>query len=105
MALYELVRRRARLIVLCDGTADPDYEFGDLHVAMARVRNDFGAKIHFRTGLSEFVPSIRTGYPRGIRLSKKAYAMGRVFYSDGSRGRLIYLTTALTKGPRLELMG
>jgi hypothetical protein len=24
LALYELIRRRCRLIVLCDGTADPD---------------------------------------------------------------------------------
>ncbi len=37
LGLYELIRRRLRLIVLCDGTADPDYAFTDLQNAVARI--------------------------------------------------------------------
>ena len=45
--LMQLIRRRVRLIVLCDAGADPDYGFSDLQNALARIRSDFGAQIEF----------------------------------------------------------
>jgi len=45
--LYELVRRGVRTIVLCDGSADPNYTFDDLGNAIERVRVDFGVQIYF----------------------------------------------------------
>ena len=42
---YEVVRRRLKLIVVCDGTADPTYTFSDLANAVEKVRADFGALI------------------------------------------------------------
>lgn len=45
LGLYELVRRRLPLIVACDATADPDFQFGDLANAIQKVRADFGAII------------------------------------------------------------
>jgi hypothetical protein len=108
LGLYELVRRRVRLIVLCDGTADPDYAFADLQNAMARVWTDFGVRIEFdeATTLRQFMPSIEAIYPRDVRLSECAYAVAQIIYSDGrTTGHLVYLTTALCKGLRLKLMG
>jgi hypothetical protein len=45
MGLYELVRRRLKLIIVCDATADPDFKFTDLSNAIQKVRADFGAII------------------------------------------------------------
>ena len=68
LALYELIRRRLRFIVACDGGADPDYAFADLQNAMARVWADFGARIEFdkATTLQHFMPSIDAVYPRDV---------------------------------------
>jgi hypothetical protein len=106
LGLYELVRRRVRLIVACDGTADPDYAFADLQNAMARIWADFGARIEFeQPALTPFMPSIEAGYPRDARISERAYAVAEITYSDDSKGQLVYLTTALIEGLRLKLMG
>jgi hypothetical protein len=107
LGLYELIRRRLRLIVLCDGTADPDYAFADLQNALARIGADFGARIEFdkETTLQRFMPSIDAIYPRDVRLSESAYAIAQIIYSDGRTGHLVYLTTALCKGLRLKLLG
>lgn len=45
LGLYELVRRRLKLIIVCDATADPDFKFTDLANAIQKVRADFGAII------------------------------------------------------------
>jgi hypothetical protein len=107
LALYELIRRRLRLIVLCDGTADPDYAFADLQNALARIAADFGARVEFdkETTLQRFMPSIDAIYPRNVRLSESAYAIAQIIYADGRTGHLVYLTTALCKGLRLKLLG
>jgi hypothetical protein len=107
LGLYELIRRRLRLILVCDGTADPDYAFVDLQNALARIAADFGARVEFdqQTTLQRFMPSIDAVYPRHARLSESAYAIAQIIYSDGRTGHLVYLTTALCKGLRLRLLG
>jgi hypothetical protein len=107
LGLYELIRRRLRLIVLCDGTADPGYAFTDLQNALARIGADFGARVEFdkETTLQRFMPSIDAVYPRDVRLSESAYAIAQIIYADGRTGHLVYLTTALCKGLRLKLLG
>jgi hypothetical protein len=47
LALYEMIRRRLKLVVVLDGGADPDFNFADLQNAMRRVAADFGARIDF----------------------------------------------------------
>ena len=108
LGLYELIRRRLRLIVLCDGTADPDYAFTDLQNAVARIWADFGARIEFdkETTLSAFMPSIDAVYPRGASPVRNAPTPSpRSPTRTSSKGHLVYLTTALCKGLRLKLLG
>jgi hypothetical protein len=107
LGVYELIRRRLRLILVCDGTADPDYAFADLQNALARIAPDFGARVEFdqQTTLQCFMPSIDAVYPRNARLSESAYAIAQIIYSDGRTGHLVYLTTALCRGLRLRLLG
>ena len=45
LGAYELVRRRVPRIIICDSSADPEYEFACLAELVRKVRIDFGAII------------------------------------------------------------
>jgi hypothetical protein len=47
LAMYEMVFRRCRFIVVSDAGADPDYTFEDLGNAVRKIRVDFGIPIDF----------------------------------------------------------
>lgn len=47
LAIYELVRRKCKLIVACDASCDGTGTLSDLHNAMERCRTDFGVNITF----------------------------------------------------------
>jgi hypothetical protein len=44
--VYELIRRRVGIILLCDNGCDTDYRFQDLGNLARKVRTDFGAHLH-----------------------------------------------------------
>lgn len=48
MGLYELVRRRCRTIVICDGEMDCDLKFDGLAHAIRKARLDFGVQIDLK---------------------------------------------------------
>ncbi|MCB0705802.1 MAG: hypothetical protein KDC34_10855 [Saprospiraceae bacterium] len=50
LAVYELLRRRCRLIVAVDAGADPFFNFSDLENLAIRARNELGVEIRFRIG-------------------------------------------------------
>ncbi len=67
LGLYELVRRRLKLIVVCDATADPEFKFGDLANAIQKVRADFGALIDISAEqLATLVPQPRDELKRTV---------------------------------------
>ena len=107
LGIYELIRRRVRLIVACDGTADPQFAFSDFITLLARIEADFGARIRFNegSGLEVFMPRSAAGFPRNTQLAQKGFTVGRITYSDGSEGDLIYVTTTLFKGLGLQTLG
>ena len=45
LAVYELIRRRCKFIIACDGDADEDVEFGDLGNMIRKCRSDLGVEI------------------------------------------------------------
>ena len=47
LGLYEMVRRRCRVIVVCDAGGDPECRFDDLGKAIRQVRVDLGIPIEF----------------------------------------------------------
>jgi hypothetical protein len=51
LAVYELIRRKCRLIIATDAGADPDYGFSDLRNLVLRARNELGINIKFREGM------------------------------------------------------
>jgi hypothetical protein len=107
LGIYELIRRRTRLIVACDGTADPEFGFSDFITLLARIEADFGARIVFNpgSGLEVFMPSTAAGFPRNMQLAQRGFTVGKIRYSDGSEGDLIYVTTTLFSGLDLATLG
>jgi len=107
LGMYELIRRRARLIVACDGTADPGFAFSDFITLLSRIEADFGARITFDTGtgLEVFMPSNSAGFPRNTQLAQRGFTLGKVRYSDNSEGDLIYVTTTLFSELGLATLG
>ncbi len=108
LALYELLRRRAELIVVCDAGADPNYEFGDLANAVEKARVDFGAKIEItRTMLDELIPASKPGqndmkYP----LANKSYLIADIDYGNRPvKGKLIYIKTTLSNNLGADIHG
>ncbi|HKW35083.1 MAG TPA: hypothetical protein VJN92_18875 [Candidatus Acidoferrum sp.] len=99
LALYELVRRRCKLIVASDASCDPDYGFGDLRNAVERCRTDFGVEIDIDVSPLKRQP--------GSVLSTQHYAVGKIHYcpGDASRdGTLIYVKPALLEKDPLDVV-
>ena len=49
LALYEMVLRRCRFIVVSDGGCDPTFTFEDLGNAIRKIRTDFGVPIEIKS--------------------------------------------------------
>lgn len=110
LALYELIRRKARVIIACDAGADPDFLFGDLANAVERVRVDFGVKIRFdpNYNLDALLPGSATDghLAEKYTLAERGFAIADIAYPDGTTpGKLIYLKTTLTKGLPADIYG
>ena len=96
LAIFELVRRRTKIIFVFDGSADPDYNFGDFGSVAERIRADFGATIDI--DLSKLVPSEQAPYPSNARLAHDAFAVGKITYSgemEPREGFIIYIKSTL----------
>lgn len=48
LAVYELLRRRCKLIIAIDASADPRYQFSNLKNLVIRARNELDISINFR---------------------------------------------------------
>jgi hypothetical protein len=91
LGVYELIRRRCKVIIACDGECDPDLTFGSLGRLVRTCQTDFGACIDID------VESIRKGKGSDATGFSRAHcAVGRITYANGSRGYLIYLKASLT---------
>jgi hypothetical protein len=111
LGLYELVRRRLQLIIVCDASADPNFNFSDLANAIQKVRADFGAIIDINDEqLSTLMPppqeaAGKSGAPAGG--AQQGYLIACIRYSmkvgqspDTGRevGTLILLKATAFKG-------
>lgn len=110
LGVYELIRRKAKFILVSDGAQDEDYQHADLSHAVERVRVDFGAKIEFDEafGLDGLTPreDLRE---LGIPLSTRPFALARIRYpgdaKDTPSGTLIYIKSCLFPGLPADVLG
>jgi hypothetical protein len=101
LGLYEMVRRRCRLIVLVDAGCDADFAFEDLGNAVRKIYIDLGIRITFEKleGLKNR-PSEKT-LRRAGETRIPYHAIGTIRYSDPSAdgpdckdGKVIYIKPA-----------
>ena len=100
LALYELFRRRARVIIACDAGADVNYEFTDLANAIEKARVDFGIIVDInRDQLDKLTPDMNPEqYSSKYALSEISYLIADIDYNDDKApGKLIYIKTSLSK--------
>ena len=93
LALYEMVRRRCRWIIVCDGAQDGEHAFEDLGNAVRKIRIDLGVRISFPD--SSLLRADKDAKPADVPY----YAIGTIDYpSDRTpaggpapRGRVLYI--------------
>ncbi|AXS42543.1 hypothetical protein D1F64_09840 [Breoghania sp. L-A4] len=110
LALYELVRRRCGLIIICDGGQDTQASYSDFVTALQRIGQDFGATVKFDLDVHGVTsdpkhliprPPKDTLYPKGAEYSDKGYFLARVDYNGRGGGPwpeyglVIYMKTAM----------
>jgi hypothetical protein len=92
MALYEMVKRRCGLIIVCDAEADGKYEYRGLGNAIRKCRIDLGIDIDL--DVTHITP------PKEGKPSKKHCAVGTIHYENvdlnAPTGTIIYFKASLT---------
>jgi hypothetical protein len=92
LGIYPLLKRRCRVIIASDATADPDFAMGDLGNLIRKARIDLGVDISIR------VEGLRPDPETGV--SETCCVVGDIHYPsidpDEALGLLIYIKSALT---------
>jgi len=86
MALYELIRRHCRYIVVSDCGQDPEVAFDDFGNVVRRVREDFGVEIRINLW------ALR---PEADGLARQSMVAGDIHYPNGDTGILLYFKPTL----------
>ena len=109
LGLYELIRRKLKVIIVCDGGADPNYTFSDLANALEKARVDFGVLVNLDgAALSRLVPRPKPEHkddPKAERYAETGHLVTDIIYADNTRGKLIYLTTTFFEHLSADLYG
>jgi hypothetical protein len=87
LGVYELVRRRCKVIIACDAECDEFLNFGSLGNMIRICETDFGAVIDM---------DVRSIRPEKDGFSLAHCAVGTIKYSNGDIGRLIYLKSSMS---------
>ena len=105
LGIYELVRRRAALILVTDVGADEYYRFDDLAMVTRKLWTDFGVELEMQeTALAAIRPKAAgVANPDDPRFSDCHWACGAIRYPDGQRGCLIYVKSSLTREVPLDV--
>jgi hypothetical protein len=101
LGIYELVRRRCRLIVVVDASCDRQQTFDDLGNAVRKCLTDFNVPIELDAGR---IKSLSATTTQGV-----SYATGRVKYSqsDGEAapdGVLLYIKPVMIGGENADVL-
>ncbi len=107
--LYELIRRRVKVAIVCDGGADSEFSFSDMQTSVRRIEEDFGARVRIlgKASPDEIVPAVpdEPAYPPGAGFSERGHMLAQITYADQSIGWLIFLKTTLIKEVSFKVKG
>jgi hypothetical protein len=99
LGLYEMVRRRCRLIVVSDAGCDPEFKFEDLGNAVRKISLDLGVRITF-SGIEdlETQASDKDGKRASRPIEAAYHAVGTIHYAaadgGGKDGVILYIKPA-----------
>ncbi|MCP3849960.1 MAG: hypothetical protein GY694_06945 [Gammaproteobacteria bacterium] len=113
--IYELVRRRAKLILACDGGEDHAFSFSDFQTTVRRIEDDFGARVTVDDtySVNDVVPLKQDprkykddlSYPPEAELAERGFILATITYPDDTEGQLIYLKTTMQKEVSFKVKG
>jgi len=108
LGLYEMILRRAHLIVVGDGSQDPQSRFEDLAGAVRKIRIDLGIPIDFIGGMPIYAKD-----DKEHKGETRYCAVGLIRYSCADRdtsgkpakdGVIIYIKPAITGGEPIDIL-
>ncbi|MFK7808803.1 MAG: hypothetical protein AB8F74_13450, partial [Saprospiraceae bacterium] len=105
LGIYELLRRKTKVIIGIDAGADPDFEFEDLRNLVVRARNEMGIDIQFHDDAKPqdvIRPDITKGFSKRYFVVAKIKGLKGAYHSDYD-GVLIYVKSALTEPESFNL--
>jgi hypothetical protein len=92
LGLYELVRRRLKIIFILDGEEDEASAMPALVSVVQRVRDDFGVVIDLDRRVDGLMPLPASGFPADVAFSNSAYFTAKINYSGTeAAGMLVYV--------------
>jgi hypothetical protein len=95
LGIYELVKRRCRYIIACDGEQDGGLQFGGLANAIRKCRTDFDVKIDIDVEQIR----LKDGF------SRAHCVVGKITYpEDADPGYLLYLKASLTGNEATDIL-
>ncbi len=98
LGLVELIRRKTRIIISVDASADEPHSFNALMEAVELSLLECGATITFRDG--EFDAMRPGGAPR----PPKNWCTADIAYADGSAGRLLFVKAQASEAMPLDVL-
>lgn len=104
LGIYELVRRKCKLIIAVDAGQDGDYTFEDLGNAIRKCQVDLNVTIDIN--LSDIHPSEPSKYG-SFKHAKKHYVIGDIVYDKSNprlNGMLIYIKNSLDGSEPTDLI-
>ena len=105
LGIYELVRRKAKLIIACDAAADPDYQFGDLSNALEKVRVDFGVLIDISSKkLKTLIPE-NSDEQDAVAYARQGFIVADIHYPEDDPGILIFMKSTFFEKLSADLYG
>ena len=105
LGIYELIRRKASIIVACDAAADPTYDFTDLSNALEKVRADFGVLVEIPTHQLEAMVPRKNSELDKSKFARKGFVVADILYPDRKPGKLIYMKSTFFRALSADLYG
>ncbi|MEP7148510.1 MAG: patatin-like phospholipase family protein [Acidobacteriota bacterium] len=81
LALYEMVLRRCRFILLSDGAADATFKFGEIANAIQKCKVDLGVEIQF-VGSMNIRARTKEQENETSKIEKSRFAIARITYPE-----------------------
>jgi hypothetical protein len=90
LGLYEMLRRRCRLIVVVDAGQDPNAKFTDLGNAIRKASIDLDVEVEMRP-MRIYSREMMEKLPDADRVKALGFAIGDIHYPEGEEGWIIYV--------------